>query len=94
MSETVKKALEQYTTTGTCSTRITFEIQDGRVTFCKFHGGCAGNTQAVARLVTGREVGEVVRLLKGVQCRNGTSCPDQLAQALEAHAAKGPPSGQ
>jgi uncharacterized protein (TIGR03905 family) len=73
-----------YTTEGTCSESIAFDIQDGRMTFCRFNGGCEGNTQAVARLVIGKEVGEVIRLLKGIQCQNGTSCPDQLARALEA----------
>jgi len=73
-----------YTTDGTCSDCIEFEIQDGRMTFCRFSGGCTGNTQAIARLVIGKEVHEVIRLLKGIQCQNGTSCPDQLARALEA----------
>jgi len=73
-----------YMTEGTCSDRIEFETQDGRITFCAFTGGCSGNTQAIARLVIGKEVSEAIRLLKGIQCQNGTSCPDQLAQALEA----------
>ena len=47
-------------------------------------GRCPGNTQGVAKLVVGRKVEEVIALLKGIQCRNGTSCPDQLARALEA----------
>jgi len=72
-----------YKTRGTCSRSIEFEVTDGVVTHCVFDGGCAGNTQAVGRLVIGRPVEEVIRLLKGIQCRNGTSCPDQLAQALE-----------
>ena len=49
-----------------------------------FVGGCTGNTQGVARLVVGRKVKDVIAMLKGIQCRNGTSCPDQLAQALES----------
>ena len=53
------------------------------LTHCRFIGGCPGNTQGVARLAEGRPAAEVVRLLKGIQCRNGTSCPDQLARALE-----------
>lgn len=69
---------------GTCASGATYEIRNGIITACTIHGGCAGNTQGVARLVTGRPVGEVVPLLKGIQCRNGTSCPDQLARALEA----------
>ncbi|MCL1920939.1 MAG: TIGR03905 family TSCPD domain-containing protein [Kiritimatiellaeota bacterium] len=69
-------------TSGTCSTEITYEVTDGIVTSCAFSGGCKGNTEAVQRLVVGRPVCEVIRLLKGIQCRNGTSCPDQLARAL------------
>lgn len=73
----------QHKTRGTCSRGIELEIKDGMVTHCAFDGGCKGNTQAVARLVIGRPVEEVIHLLKGIQCQNGTSCPDQLAQALE-----------
>ena len=49
----------------------------------EFIGGCAGNTQGVARLAKGRKIDEVISLCKGIQCRGGTSCPDQLARALE-----------
>jgi len=76
----------QHKTRGTCSRGITFEVTDGVVTHCAFDGGCKGNTLAVARLVIGRPVEEVIRLLKGIQCQNGTSCPDQLAQVLEKKA--------
>ncbi len=75
--------MKTYKTTGTCSREIQYDVVDGIVTQCRFIGGCPGNTQGVARLVVGRPVSEVVSLLKGVQCRNGTSCPDQLARALE-----------
>ena len=72
-----------FKTTGTCSRAINYEVVDGVVTKCEFEGGCPGNTQGVARLVVGRKVAEVIATLKGIQCRNGTSCPDQLAKALE-----------
>ena len=72
-----------YMTTGTCSRAINYEVENGVVTKCEFVGGCTGNTQGVARLVIGRKVEEVIALLKGISCRNGTSCPDQLARALE-----------
>ena len=72
-----------YQCSGTCSSSIDYEIKDGKVSYCKFHGGCVGNTQGVARLVIGKTPAEVIALLKGIQCRNGTSCPDQLARALE-----------
>ena len=44
-----------------------------------FVGGCPGNTVGVAKLAVGRKVEDVIALLKGIQCRNGTSCPDQLS---------------
>ncbi|MBP1589385.1 MAG: TIGR03905 family TSCPD domain-containing protein [Kiritimatiellae bacterium] len=74
--------MQTYQTTGTCSREIQYEVTDGRVTFCRFIGGCSGNTQGVAKLVIGRPVAEVIALLEGIRCRNGTSCPDQLARAL------------
>lgn len=48
--------------------------------------GCMGNTQGVAALVEGMEVEEVIKRLKGIDCGGrGTSCPDQLAKALEQY---------
>ncbi len=76
--------MKSYKPVGTCSQEIRYEVKDGIVTFCQFVGGCPGNTQGVAKLVIGRKVAEVVQMLKGIQCRNGTSCPDQLARALES----------
>ena len=72
-----------YKTTGTCSRAINYEIENGILTKCEFEGGCPGNTRGVAKLAVGRKVEEVIGLLKGIPCRNGTSCPDQLARALE-----------
>ena len=72
-----------YKTRGTCSRQIELEIQNGVITHCRFIGGCTGNTQGVASLVKGMKVEEVIARLKGIQCRAGTSCPDQLATALE-----------
>ena len=72
-----------YRTSGTCSRAINYEVENGIVTKCQVIGGCQGNTQGVACLVIGRKVEDVIALLKGIQCQNGTSCPDQLARALE-----------
>lgn len=73
-----------YTTRGTCSRKIHVEIEDGIVTNVQFFGGCNGNTKGVAKLVTGRKAEDVVALLKGTDCAGrGTSCPDQLALAIE-----------
>lgn len=76
--------MKRYETNGTCSLTIEYETENGVLTACRFIGGCTGNTQGVARLAVGRKVEDVITLLKGIQCRNGTSCPDQLARALEA----------
>ena len=57
-------------------------FKDGKVTDVKFIGGCSGNLQGISRLVKGRDIDEVIETLKGIKCRNNTSCPDQLAQAL------------
>ena len=75
--------MKTYNAQGTCSRAIEYEVADGILTACRFIGGCPGNTQGVAKLAVGRKVEDVISLLKGIQCRNGTSCPDQLARALK-----------
>ena len=74
----------EYRTRGTCSRGISVEVEDGVITKCKFNGGCAGNTQGVAALVTGMKVEDAIAKMKGIRCGfKDTSCPDQLARALE-----------
>ena len=81
--------METYITKGTCSQSIEFEVNDDHIiTACRFIGGCTGNTQAVARLVLGRKAEDMIGLLEGIQCRNGTSCPDQLSKALISYLQK------
>ena len=78
----------KYATSKTCSREIDFEVENNIVTSCEFVGGCMGNTQGVARLVVGRSVDDVIKTLEGINCGNrGTSCSDQLAQALKAYKA-------
>jgi uncharacterized protein (TIGR03905 family) len=72
-----------YETAGSCATRIDVEIEDGVIMAAEFINGCPGNTQAIAALVRGMVVGEAVRRLRGIACQGETSCPDQLARALE-----------
>lgn len=74
-----------YETSGTCSKYIRFELDDEkRIHNLQFIGGCPGNTTGIARLVEGAQASEVINRLKGIRCGNKpTSCPDQLAQALE-----------
>lgn len=72
----------------TCSRAVDFDIENGIVTSCQFIGGCHGNTQGIAKLVIGRPVDEIISLLEGIDCGGrGTSCPDQLAQALKEYKA-------
>lgn len=73
----------EYTTHGTCSRKIRIEVDGDTVTHVEFVGGCTGNTQGVARLAEGMKIDDVIARCKGIQCRGGTSCPDQLARALE-----------
>lgn len=73
-----------YTTAGTCSRQIDFEItDDGKIGDVSFAGGCHGNTQGLSALLRGMSPDEAIRRLEGIDCRGkGTSCPDQLAKAL------------
>ena len=73
-----------YTPRGVCTRQITFEIENGIIKNAKFHGGCSGNTQGISNLVEGMDINDVIRRLRGIDCNcKRTSCPDQLAQALE-----------
>ncbi len=81
--------MQTYMTRGTCSRQILFDVTDDlKVKNVKFIGGCSGNLQAVARLVDGKNVDEVISTLKGIKCRSNTSCGDQLALALEEYKLK------
>lgn len=74
----------EYKTSGVCASKILFEINDGVVSNIRFVGGCSGNTQGVSLLANGMPVDEVISRLRGVRCgMKPTSCPDQLAKALE-----------
>ena len=74
----------EYKTKGTCSQRILFDIEDGKVYNVTYLGGCHGNLQGISRLVEGMAVNEVIAKVKGIRCgMKSTSCPDQLAKALE-----------
>ena len=75
----------QYKTQGTCSTAINFEVKDGIIESVQFVGGCNGNTKGISALVQGMSVEEAIKRLKGITCGfKPTSCPDQLARALES----------
>ncbi len=72
-----------YKTKGTCSSRIDFSVEDGKLHRVTFTGGCNGNLQGIGRLVEGMPVEEAVSRLSGIRCGfKPTSCPDQLARAI------------
>ena len=72
-----------YKTKGTCSRKITFDLEDGIVKNVNFEGGCNGNLKGISALVEGKEVEEVIKTVSGITCGfKSTSCPDQLARAL------------
>ena len=74
-----------YKTSGTCSSRIDFEIgEDGILSNVAFTGGCNGNLKAIGKLVEGKNAREIASLLKGNPCGfRSTSCADQLSRAID-----------
>ncbi len=61
------------------------EIEGDTLKSVVFHGGCDGNLQGVSRLVAGQKIEVIAQMLQGIDCRGkGTSCPDQLSQALRS----------
>lgn len=74
----------EYKTKGTCSQHILFDIIDNKVHNVQFIGGCNGNLQGISKLVEGMEATEVIARVKDIHCgMKPTSCPDQLATALQ-----------
>ena len=73
-----------FRTQGVCSQKITFSLEDGIVSDVTFFGGCNGNLKGIAKLVDGMKAEDVIARIKGTTCGfKRTSCPDQLAKALE-----------
>ena len=78
-----------YTTQGTCSREISFDVVDNKLHNVKFTGGCNGNLQGVSKLVEGMDIDEVISRVEGIHCgTRPTSCPDQLARALKEYKAQ------
>ncbi|MEG0307015.1 MAG: TIGR03905 family TSCPD domain-containing protein [Clostridium sp.] len=76
----------KYVTSGVCSKEINFDIVDNRIKNVTFVRGCAGNLLGIASLVEGMSINEAISRLKGITCGSKpTSCPDQLAKALEKY---------
>lgn len=67
-----------------CSQEMIIELDGDIIKKVTIIGGCAGNTVGVSKLVEGMRIDEAIERLKGIPCGyKGTSCPDQLAIALE-----------
>jgi uncharacterized protein (TIGR03905 family) len=78
-----------YTPQGVCSMQMIFEIDNGIVKDLQIIGGCPGNTVGVSTLVKGKNIDEIIQMLKGIPCGSkGTSCPDQIAKALQEYKEK------
>ena len=74
----------EYKTKGTCSQKIFFEIEDGKLKNVEYMGGCNGNLKGISSLVEGMDIDDVIARLEGTTCgMKATSCPDQLATALK-----------
>ena len=75
----------KYKTQGVCSSLIDIEMNGNVIESVKFTGGCNGNLQGISALVKGMSAEDAISRLKGIRCGfKNTSCPDQLARALES----------
>jgi len=76
--------MNSYKTDGVCSTEIKFEIDDNKIIDVEFVSGCNGSLKGIGLLIKGMDVEDVIERVKGTTCKHkDTSCPDQLARALE-----------
>ena len=76
----------KYIPNGVCAREMIFSIDNNIIIDAKTIGGCPGNSQGVSSLIKGMNIDEVITKLKGINCANrGTSCPDQIARALEQY---------
>ena len=77
-----------YSTRGTCSRQILFDVDsENKLHNLRFINGCSGNLQGIGKLVEGRDIDEVEKLLAGIRCKGNTSCPDQLSKAIAEYKA-------
>ncbi|MDD6467820.1 MAG: TIGR03905 family TSCPD domain-containing protein [Erysipelotrichaceae bacterium] len=75
-----------YKPKGVCSREFEFELEGTKILSVKITGGCSGNLRGISRLITGKDINEIIEALEGVTCGfKPTSCPDQIAKALIAY---------
>lgn len=76
----------EYKTSGTCSRKITLDIENDILRSVEFEGGCNGNLKGISSLCSGMKIDDIIEKTKGIKCGfKQTSCPDQLANALIAY---------
>lgn len=76
----------EYLTKGTCSTKMTFDIENNTILSFEVEHGCNGNLKGIKSLITGMNIDDVITKFNGITCGNkNTSCPDQIAKALIAY---------
>ena len=81
--------MSTYYPRGVCSKQIDVEVKDGKIADIRVLGGCNGNLKGICALLKGADAKDTVERLKGTDCGGrGTSCPDQIARAIEAELAK------
>lgn len=77
-----------YTPKGVCSKKYVFEMEGTKIISLEVTGGCSGNLKGISRIVRDMEADQVIKAFRGTQCGpRPTSCPDQIACALEAYKA-------
>jgi len=77
--------ITEYTNRGVCSRKTVIDLSDdGIINDISIIGGCNGNTNGIAKLLKGMKAADAIERIKGIDCNGrGTSCPDQVAKALE-----------
>jgi uncharacterized protein (TIGR03905 family) len=76
----------EYKTKGVCSAKITFEVENDKVKNVQFFGGCSGSSTGISKLVEGMKINDIIEKVEGTKCGSrGSSCPDQLANALKEY---------
>ena len=70
---------------GVCSLSTTVSLtEDGIIENVEVLGGCNGNLKGICQLLKGMKAQDAIARIKGTTCGSKpTSCPDQIAQALE-----------
>ena len=77
-----------FTPKGVCAKLIRFKVENNRITYVNFTGGCDGNLKAISALVKGMELEKIISTLEGITCgKKNTSCADQFCKALHEYMA-------